>query len=522
MRRLVRGQPAQSRTFPAPVRGWIDDENLAANPGGGAAVMENWFPLQSTVRLRGGALKAATIGASPVLSLIPYRTASTAKLFAASATAVYDVSALNPTVAPAAAFSGQTSGRWSYIQFGTPGGVFLVMVNGTDNARYYDGTAWAQISASTTPGITGVATSALSHIWSHGSRIWAVEKNTLNAWYLPVDSIGGAMVQFALGSVFTNGGSLLFGAAWSGDSGDGMDDRCAFVTDQGEVAVYQGTNPSSLGEWSLVGRYDMGRPIGSQTLKIGGDVMIATADGIVPLSQVTVKDPAALAMAATTRAIGTSWQRAAKLRDVTKPYSMLRWNREGMAIIGLPHRSETFVANIQTGAWAKFTGWDVQCLALHNDLAYFGDSAGGVFQAEGAGADDGQPYVARLAFQDAQLANGAEVEAVEARATFRALAPFMARLSAATDYRRNFPPPPSAEADDSVPALWDVGLWDVSQWDNSPLSEERQTITTRWRGINRSGFSVSPQIQVACGSARKPDAEVVSFDLTFKLGAVVV
>jgi hypothetical protein len=76
--------------------------------------------------------------------------------------------------------------------------------------------------------------------------------------------------------------------------------------------------------------------------------------------------------------------------------------------------------------------------------------------------------------------------------------------------------------DTSAPALWDVGVWDVSKWDDAPDSEARMTATTRWVSVGKSGISGSAQVQVSCGSARKPDAELVIVDALYEPGGVVV
>ena len=76
-----------------------------------------------------------------------------------------------------------------------------------------------------------------------------VKRDSLKAYYLPVASIGGAAQDVSLSGVFQRGGKLLLGATWSLDSGDGMDDKCVFVSDRGEAAIYSGacllyTSPS--------------------------------------------------------------------------------------------------------------------------------------------------------------------------------------------------------------------------------------------------------------------------------------
>lgn len=527
MRRAVPA-PLRARAvpqpFPAPVRGWIENENLAANGGGGMLVAENVFPLASTVRVRGGSLRVATVGDDPILSLIPFRSGTTTKLFAATASAVYDISALNPTTVPVPLLTLQDSGYWSATQFGTAGGEYLVMVNGANSARYWNGSSFQLLTDTSTPiSLTGIATGNLLRVWQHAERVWAIQKNSLKAWYLPVNAIGGAMEQFSLSGVFKRGGNLYIGASWSQDTGSGPDDYCVFITDQGEVAVYSGIDPSSVDTWAKVGVYDLGTPISPDTINAGGDLLVCTVDGIVPLSACMNKDPAALSVAAITRPIEQAWARAVSTRDVTKPIRLMKWQGEKMIVVGLPHRNEVFVCNAQTGAWARWTGINAQALVAYGAGAYFSDAVGEVFQFEAAGSDDGRIYVARMSWLPDHLrAAGAYKTANQCRATFRALAPFRPALSVATDYAKRFPVAPDVEPDASSPALWDVGQWDVSKWDDSPDSEERETITTQWVSVDASGINHAPQVQISCGSARRPDAELIAFDIMFEAGETVV
>jgi hypothetical protein len=56
-----------------------------------------------------------------------------------------------------------------------------------------------------------------------------------------------------------------------------------FVTDQGEVMVYRGTDPSSASTWALIGIWIVGAPIGNRCLmKYGGDLLVLTLDGLDP------------------------------------------------------------------------------------------------------------------------------------------------------------------------------------------------------------------------------------------------
>jgi len=149
-------QQLEKKIFPAPTRGWIANENLAAPKPGGALRIENVFPTEKSVRLRGGSERFATIGAgTPVQSLFNFKTGTSERFFAATETAIYDITAPpSPTLSPAPDVSGQTSGYYSTAPFATIGGNFLVAVNGTDYARIYNATRWDIVNGLATSTIT--------------------------------------------------------------------------------------------------------------------------------------------------------------------------------------------------------------------------------------------------------------------------------------------------------------------------------------------------------------------------------
>lgn len=527
MRRAVQSSTqSRSRTklFPAPVRGLIENENLAASKPNGAAVLENWFPTQTGARLRGGKVKVATVGSSPVKRLFTYETAGGSYLFASTETAIFDVSALNPSTAPTAAVTGQTSGYYSTQQITTSGGTFVVAVNGDDEMQVFDGTAWEAVNAvanSMGLSITGVLTSALSYVWLAKSRLWFVEKNTLRAWYLPVDSVGGAAADLDLSAVFQRGGSLLFGASWSIDTGEGLDDKTVFVSDQGEVAIYAGGNPSDANDWALQGRYDIAKPLGpNAVMQAGGDLVIATVVGAVPLSEGVSKDPAALSISAVSRQIEPSWRAQAALYQPTNPWEMVKWPEKNLALVTLPHDADgrQFVVNLQTGSWAIYTGWDAQCATEWAGKVYFGQTDGSICEAERTGSDDGTPYECRMAgLWDHLGAQAAYKQVSMARAVFRAATNFNARVSASKDYTIHFGTAPNA-ATSAGGTLWDVAEWDVAVWDDqAPLS-----VTTRWVSVNEIGFVFSAQVQITCGDTQTPNVELAAIDFLYEVGGVVV
>ncbi len=514
--------PAQARampkTFPAPIRGWIESESLAKDIEAGASRLENFFPTTRGIRPRGGSLRHATITAG-VKSLMVWRSGTAERLFGADSTAIYDItSPANPAVQPAPAVSGQASGFYSSVMFAATSGDYLVAVNGTDERRLYDGGGWA-----TMPAMTGVASSSLSHVWVFKNRLFFVQKNTMNAWCLGIDAIGGPATQISLSGVFKKGGSLLFGDSWSVDAGDGLDDICVFVSSLGEVVAFSGSDPVDPLNWSMEGRYDIGRPLGPNAyMRAGGDLVIATIEGMVPLSAAMNKDPSALTLAAVTRAIEQEWKRQAVARETSLQWSCLKWVARNMAIIGLPTVGAAevcaYVVNLLTGAWAKYTGWDVACQAEMGSRAFFGTPGGGVMIAEAGGSDDGAAYQCTyVGLYDHLRSPVAAKTAKMARTSWLYRQPFISKVSMSTDYIARLPPYPPAAQHPSLD-VWDVGLWDVALWDAGTA----QQLVTRWVAVAGQGFALAPNIQITCSNAGPPEAELISVELLYEQSGMAV
>ena len=550
MRAAVR-RKAVSRSYTAvpPVRGWIANEPLAGSKPGGALVLENWFPTKTSVRVRGGSQKYATVSTGAVLSMFTYKSGTQEKFFAADSTKIVDISSivdpdvivptddyivdgdgdyildedgnyLTTGVTSDLNVTGQTSGYYSTAQFGTAGGDYLPTVNGTDAPIYFDGAAW------NTHAFTGDIgdSSALSFVWSYGSRLWFIEKNTTRVWYLPVDSINGELTLFDLAGVLQEGASLLFGGRWSLDAGNGLDDKWFVVSTTGEVAVYEGTNPSDANNWANVGIYQITEPLGFKGVSYaGGDPLIATQNGIVPLSEAISKDPAALSLAAVTKQIEPEWKAEVAQRSAM-PWEIMKWPTNNMMVVSLPIASGgldaiCFVCNVETGAWCKFKGWDTQCLCLYDGWGYFGTSDGKVFQMEIGGTDDGAPYTCTyIALPDHMRSPGVAKLVHSARVTVKASFTPILKVSASIDYQQSLPSAPSSGEDFSNGGEWDVSLWDSGVWDATGTT----SITSKWVSVGRTGFVVSTQVQVTCGYTLKPELEMIATDIVFETGGVFV
>jgi hypothetical protein len=162
---------------------------------------------------------------------------------------------------------------------------------------------------------------------------------------------------------------------WSLDAGQGMDDYAAFVTSEGQVVIYKGTDPASSATWSLVGVFDLGSPVGSNPfLKYAGDVLLICQDGVQPLSKALMSTRVNSKTALTEKIMY-------KMSDsITNYGSFVGWQlelfpRENMLILNIPTSSTTFiqyVMNTISGAWSSFSSWNSYCYELFGDNLYFG------------------------------------------------------------------------------------------------------------------------------------------------------
>jgi hypothetical protein len=387
--------PRASRvqTFPAPVRGWVTNTNLSEPLDKAALVLDNWFPSATGIKLRGGSPKYATLPAA-CTSMFAYQSGTTEKLFAATGVAIYDITTVaDVDTAPSAAVSSLTGGNWTFVQFQTSGGDFLVGCNGANTPREFDGSSWSSSS------MTGLTTSLLSHVWAYKNRLFFVEGGSMRFWYLPVGSKSGALTSFSLAGVFSRGGSLLFGATWSLDAGDGVDDLCVIVSTMGEIAVYQGSDPSDASNWSLSGSYLIAAPLGKNAVeRAGGDLLIATVEGIIPISETVNKDRAALSLAAVSRAIEPDWADAVRDRSGL-PWTLRKYVERNQLIVGMPSPSASldkfsFVCNLETGAWCRFTGapFDIRGQVVLLGVHYVGTGSGIIYKTDQGGSDNSATY----------------------------------------------------------------------------------------------------------------------------------
>ena len=513
---------SQLGSFPAPVAGWIKNRSLAIPQDGpqGAELLENWFPTATGATLRRGSSLHATLPDDEdiVWSMFTYSSGGTEQLFAANSSAIYDVTVGGT---PTEVLGTQTGGDWSVVQFSTAGGVFLVGVNGVDPAFLYDGTTFTAASITFPVGST-LTTADLCCVWNYKQRLYFVEKESLNVWYLPVDQVGGELDLLPLGGVMPRGGTLVFGETWSLDAGaqGGLSEQCIFVSSEGEVAVYQGLSPNDTASWSKVGLYRIGDPLGPKAwIRAGGDIIIATKIGMIPVSQAVQRDVAALSPASVSYPIEDAWNEAVSIRIGN--WACALWPDGQMMVVAPAYTTEEtprcFVANARTGAWAPFTGWDARCLCVFQGGLYFGSAAGRVVQANVTGADEGVSYIGKYVPLFNDMGEPASLKIAEmARHTLRARGAVNESVSCQFDFDSYLSDSPDAAIVTGLP-VWDSGTWDVSVW-SSPQDKIMQM---QWHSVGGTGYALAPSLQVTSGATVPLDVEIIKSDVTYQVAQIV-
>jgi hypothetical protein len=504
-------------TLPAPIRGLLEVENWAYSKPGMATILDNWFPTERGLKLRGGTERWCELPApvEPVRSGLEYDSGSIHRIFAATSTRLFDVSfADNPVLQTGVGTI--TNGNFSASQFATAGGDWLLAVNDAgDYVRRYNGTIWEYLNSAFagTPGKilmpdNTTAATGLTHIWKYKNRLFFVQGGTMNAYCLPLNAVAGKLELIPLSGAAKRGGSLLFGATWSLDAGDGLDDKCVFCTDLGELIVFSGSDPTTSANWRQEGRFDIAKPLGKNGhLQLGADLLIATIDGIVPVSQAVQKDKSALSLAAITFNIQPTWMREVRRKDAF-PWTITKWDEGDMLLVNFPGGSlnkpdelTVGVSNLHTGAWSRFTNWDALCFMHMSGSLFFGTQTGKVMQVDSTGYDDarwddvndrftGVSYLCRFVggwetFQSPPN----QATWFQARAAFFSSAnePFQPQLAATTDYEFRLPPEPDAGPDPGLLDVWDQGLWGpplVPNW----LNNHAYTVSTLAHDSNGYGY----------------------------------
>ena len=484
-------------TIPAPTLGLNAIDNLVTMPAAAAIRLTNFVAKPYGCECRKGSKKFVENLPSTVDSLMVYNAGSElgSRLFAASFDSIYD--ATETTSAPVAVRSGFGNAKWESVNFSTPGGRYMLAVNGNDPAQLFDGTTWTgftTVASPSAPGqVSGIDTQLWSNITHYKLRVWAVERNSLKAWYLPINSVGGTATSFDFGAYTRKGGHLVALTSWSIDSGKGLDDVFVAVTSEGEILIYEGIDPSSSDTWQLRGIWEVAPPASKRCfMKYGPEVLYLSRDGVSVLSRYLDSDGIDVS-AGLSVPIRQLINEAVEKNRLYHGFELIQHTPENVVIVNVPGStaSTQYVFNTITRAWSKFSGWNAQCFAVFKGDLYFG-GRNAVLQAFTGYRDEA----------DANGLNGKMYQA-EAQQSFNYFDEpgvkkhfRMVRLTATTDVTPKMQVGVNADFDFGIKptpmtsaavaaSTWNNGLWNAAIW-----GRESSTIK-QWHTTYAVGYAAS-------------------------------
>jgi hypothetical protein len=460
--------------------------------------------VHTSLTTAGGSFMPAVNGADPMIvydGTIWSKSATTATAQTISTITRGGTENLTATLTTAVAH-GLVTGNTITVAGAVPAqfnGAYRITVTGTDTFTYTMATAPSG-DASTVGTytvkyyITGENSNTFATVNLFKERLYFVIENTLDFCYLPVDSINGAVSRFPLGGIFKNGGYLQAMGTWTIDAGYGVDDLAAFVTSNGEVAVYKGSDPSDPNDWSLVGIWQLGQTFNRKCMfKFGGDLLVLTEGGLVPLSaglQSTRLDP----RVNITDKIFYAISQATSQYSTFYGWQINYFARQNMLILNVPviGGSEQYVMHNITKSWSRFTNIKANCWELSGDDMFFG-GIGFVGKFYDTNADAGSNI--RGFVQQAysyfesrgQLKRFTLVRPI--LQTDNGLPTVLCGLSV------DFETIDLTSQISFNPAILQTGEWDLDIWDNANWGGGLTT-TKIWQGVSGLGYAGSVSLNV--------------------------
>jgi len=477
-----------------------------------AVRLDNMVPDTTQVRLRRGSalyaqIPSVTVGVS---SLMTWSSATAEKLLAACNGHIYDVS----TATPASIATGFISDIWQYVNFSTPGGQFLVAVNGTNKQWTYNGTTWAQATNTLLAGTPD--NNKFAMIAAHQQRLFFAAPDSLYLYYLPVNVLQGELHAIDLGSFLPLGGAIADIGSWTRDNGvGGMDDLMVIITTHGEVLMYQGIDPDDPTPtgWSMIGRFVIGRPVGGHRAmtRFGPDMMVICEDGFQPLAKYLALGQSQALATSISRKIGNAVTQAVKANKAGFGWEAILYPTNNVLIVNVPVAGggfQQYVVNTITGAWCRFIGLEAWCWALYHGVLYFGGANGIVVQADTGATDQGKPIAYDIVTSFQVLGNAPQ----QKRATM--CRPFLIAngicnpvMDVNVDY--NISPVSSPLTTQTSQAEWDQFNWDEANWASGDF------VQNNWFSVDGIGTAFAVHMS---GQAQSLSLKVLAFDVTFEAG----
>lgn len=330
---------------------------------------------------------------------------------------------------------------------------------------------WAYLAGT----IDGVDPANLAFVTVFAGRVWFVEKDTANAWYLETGAIFGTAIKFQLGSKFRAGGPLVGLWNWTLGGEGGGNDRLVFISGGGDVAVYEGTDPSSATAFRIVGTWYVGGvPAGRRiATNFGGDLLVLCKLGVLPLSKLYNGADAEDASIYATAKIAPLFNSLMLSKANLRGWSLQIHPEDNSLMITIPNgdgeATDQLVMSLWNRSWSIYRDLPLYCSEVWGGKLHFGTADGRVMindgYVDGVSLADPTTYTAiqwalLTSFQN--LGNGRQKRIQMIRPTFLAGGP--TSYSAAARFKYDFSELATVTIGTGGEGTWDHSTWDSSVW----------------------------------------------------------
>lgn len=476
----------ESTSIPAPVKGWNTRDALDGMPEGYAIKLINMYPALGYVKSRKGSqIHCDLNSAEDIQTLEELPTVSgTSKLIAVCDGSIYDVT----TSSPVALESGLLSSTFHCAVISNR----LVMCNGVDTPRIYDGTS---LAVGTYTG-TNLVAKNLVQVCKYKTRLYFVEKSTANIWYGETAAITGELSKIDLSFVLHRGGRIAFVAPWSADTGSGLMDFLIVMSEEGEVLVFAGSDPASVDTWNLENRFFLPAPVAGRRgwQNIGSDLVVIHKGGVTALRSL-LSGGDTKGYATISDAINSAFLEATASWGNTDGWD-LQYHPTGQIIyVNIPvyGGAEQFVVNPISGSWARYVGMNATCWSPFEDDICYGSTLGRIYKASTGDTDDGAPIRQEIKLAYSYFDNRAQVKRFSAARPIIKSPPGF-RFSMTMDCNYNTSEFGTVQIADNGAAKWGDSLWDAALWEAPKLTSEA------WYSLTNFGRSGSLSMAIVTQS----------------------
>ncbi len=372
-------------TFPVAVSGLSDAPFMDAG-GTTACILENFIPYHFGLCPRMGLKKIGATGSAATSSLLfPFENGMLSQFLAVQNSKLVTIAPESGVVTDT--MQATRSNDISGVGIFGEGAKLVLLMNGQETILY-DPTqdrAEDKISRLAMGNNAGQVNGANPDKWlsatSYRNHIFVVDGSS-TAYQLPLLSVAGEVEPLELGGVLPNAASVVMVDSWSMVAGDALQQRLAFFTDDGHVAVYAG----AVSELELQGVFSVGHIL-SRNCKFQHvtDLMVGTTSGLLSMNGLISGHPEPY--------ISTSIERLWRTKAMTPGagWGAFKWQDRNLAFVF--DGATVLGINLENRAWFEFSYGDIQPVAFAplGSKVFMTDADGTFYEL--AGGDDAKETI---------------------------------------------------------------------------------------------------------------------------------